>query len=159
MKFVSISVPSTREEFLATVKDNRLVNEGVRFPEGQGAPTAEVKAGKSLVRIRCRMVGAASRDNGFLFGTALLGRIRERDGVTKLRGVIVTEPILHLLWLGILVYFVVTCIRLGAISPFPILLSLMFLLVFRSEYRKQEYLRRYLHRAARRFAKPSVKED
>lgn len=153
MKLISISVPTSREEFLATVTDNRLVNEGVRFPEGQGAPTAEVKAGKSLVRIRCRMVGGASRDNGFLFGTALVGRIKERDGVTTLRGLILTEPILHLLWLGILVYFVFTCIRLGGISPFPILLSVMFLLLFRSEYRKQEYLCRYLYRAQRRLIK------
>ena len=159
MKFISISVPASREELLATVQDNRLVNEGVRFPEGQGTPTAELKAGKSLVRVRCRMVGAASRDNGFLFGTALVGRMRERDGVTTLSGVILTEPVLHLVWLGIVVYYLITCIRVGGISLFPIFLSLLFLFTFRSEYRKQEYLRRYLHRAARRFTKQSQKED
>ena len=150
MKFIDLSIPCTREEYLDTVRDNREVNAGVRFGEDGAYPTAEIKEGKRRLRIRCRMVGGASRDNGFFFGTYFSGTLRERDGGCRLRGVVVTEPILHLIWIAVVLYFVITCIQVGGISLIPIFLSLLMFFMFKPEYKKQGILIRYLSRAARR---------
>ena len=153
MKLVKLDIHTAREEFLDIVRDNRIVNEGVRFGEDGAVPTAEIKERRSLVRIRCRMVGGASRDNGFFFGTFFLGTLKEKDGATRMRGVIVTEPLVHLIWLAIVVYFITVCINIGGISLVPIFLSLLLYAMFRPEYKKQPVLYRYLQRAARRAEK------
>lgn len=150
MKFINYTAPCSRQSFLDTVRDNRIVNAGVRFGEDGAYPTAEVKEGKRSVRIRCRMVGGATRDNGFFFGTFFFGSLGERDGSCRLRGVIVTEPLVHLVWLAIVLYFVITCIQIGGISLVPIFLSILMFFMFRPEYKKQGILARYLARAARR---------
>ena len=153
MKFVKLNINTTKEEYLNIVRDNRIVNEGVRFGEDGAFPTAEVKEGKRFTKIRCRMVGGPSRDNGFFFGTFFLGTLKEKEGKTRLRGIIVTEPLVHLIWLAIVVYFVIVCINLGGVSLVPIFLSLLLYAMFRPEYKKQPVLYRYLHRASRRAEK------
>lgn len=150
MKFINIHAACTKEEYLETVRDNRVVNAGVRFSEDNSYPTAEVKTGRRSVRIRCRMVGGATRDNGFFFGTFFFGTLREREDGCRLRGVIVTEPLVHLIWLAVVVYYIITCIRIGGISLIPIFLSLLMFFMFRPEYKKQGILARYLSRAAHR---------
>ena len=150
MKFIDLSIPCTREEYLDTVRSNREVNAGVRFGEDGSYPTAEIKEGKHRLRIRCRMVGGATRDNGFFFGTYFTGTLRERDGGCRLRGIILTEPLLHLIWLAVIVYYIITCIQIGGISIVPIFLSILMFFMFRPEYKKQGILARYLTRAAHR---------
>lgn len=150
MKLIDYTIASTKEEFLDTVRDNRVVNASVRFGEDGAYPTAEIKEGKRHLRIRCRMVGGATRDNGFLFGTFFWGTLRERDHASRLRGIIVTEPLLHLLWAAIVAYFVITCIQLGGISLIPVFLSILMFFMFKPEYKKQGILARYLARAAQR---------
>ena len=153
MKLVHFKIDTTKEKFLDTVRDNRVVNEGMAPAEDGAVPTAEVKEGKRLVRIRCRMVGGASRDNGFFFGTFFRGTLKEKDEGLYVRGWIVTEPIVHLIWLAIVVYFVIVCFQVGGISLIPIFLSLLLYFVFKPEYRKQNILFRYLIRAAKRSKK------
>ena len=153
MKRVNFKINSTREKFLETVRDNRIVNEGMAPMEDGSSPTAEIKEGKHLVRIRCRMVGGASRDNGFFFGTFFRGTVKEKEDGLYVRGWILTEPIVHLIWLAIVVYFVIVCIQVGGISLIPIFLSLLLYFVFKPEYRKQNVLFRYLIRAAKRSTK------
>lgn len=150
MKRIRYTVNASREQLLAMISDNRRVNEGVRVPEGVGLPTAEISERGRLVRIRCRLVGGASRDNGFLFGTAFLGTVRESEEGTTLSGIIVTEPLMHLVWLAVVVYFVIACISVGGINLVPIFLSVFMFLLFRPEYKKQDMLFRYLIRAAKR---------
>ena len=153
MKFVNFKINSERTPFLDTVRDNRIVNEGISPAEDGAFPTAEVKEGKHLVRIRCRMVGGASRDNGFFFGTYFKGSVKEREDGLHIRGVIVTEPIVHLIWLAIVIYFIIVCFQVGGISLIPIFLSLLLYFVFKPEYKKQNILFRYLIRAAKRSKK------
>ena len=150
MKRIHYTVNATPEALLTLVADNRRVNDGIRFPEGTGAPTAEIRSRGAFVRIRCRMVGGASRDNGYLFGTAFLGTLRATEQGSVLSGLIVTEPLLHLAWLAITIYYVIACISVGGINLVPIFLSLFMYLFFRPEYQKQEVLFRYLLRAAKR---------
>ena len=153
MKFVNFKIQTSREAFLNTVRDNRIVNDGIAPREDGAVPTAEVKEGKHLVRIRCRMVGGASRDNGFFFGTYFKGSVKEKEDGLHVRGLIVTEPILHLAWLAIVIYFITVCFRVGGISLIPIFLSLLFYFVFKPEYQKQSVLKSYLIRSAKRSKK------
>ena len=150
MKRIRYTVNATREQLLRAIEDNRRTNEGVHFPDGKGLPTAQIRQHGRITRIRCRLVGGASRDNGFLFGTAFLGTLRESEQGTTLSGVILTEPMMHLVWLAIVVYFVIACITIGGINLVPIFLSLFMYLLFRPEYQKQQILFRYLIRAAKR---------
>ena len=153
MKLVKFKINSSRNAYLDIVRDNRIVNEGITPAEDGAVPTAEIKEGKHLVRIRCRMVGGASRDNGFFFGTYFRGTLKEKEDGLYVRGWIVTEPIVHLIWLAIVVYFVIVCFQVGGISLIPIFLSLLLYFVFKPEYRKQNILFRYLIRAAKRSRK------
>ena len=153
MKLVKFKINSSRNAYLDIVRDNRIVNEGITPAEDGAVPTAEIKEGKHLVRIRCRMVGGASRDNGFFFGTYFRGTLKEKEDGLYVRGWIVTEPIVHLIWLAIVVYFVIVCFLVGGISLIPIFLSLLLYFVFKPEYRKQNILFRYLIRAAKRSRK------
>ena len=153
MKFVNFKINTTRERFLDTVRDNRIVNDGMAPSEDGASPTALVKEGKHLVRIRCRMVGGASRDNGFFFGTYFKGTVKEKEDGLHVRGLIVTEPIIHIFWLAIVIYFIIVCFQVGGISLIPIFLSLLLYFVFKPEYKKQNVLFRYLIRAAKRSKK------
>ena len=157
MKFIQLSVDSTAQEYLDTVRDNRVVNEGVRFGKENAYPTAEIREGKRHLRIRCRMVGGATRDNGFIFGTFFFGTLRQKNDGCRLRGVIVTEPLIHLIWIAFIVYYVITCIQIGGISLVPIFLSLLMFFMFKSEYKKQGILARYLARAAHRVRRKDVR--
>ena len=157
MKLVKFKFDATREEYLTTIQDNRIVNEGVTFGDDGATPTAEIKEGKHRVRIRCRMVGGASRDNGFFFGTFFTGTMKEKEDGLHVKGVIVTEPLVHLIWLAIVVYFIIVCFQVGGISLVPIFLSLLLFFMFRPEYKKQKILFRYLIRAAKRTKKNNPK--
>ena len=150
MKRIRCTVNASREQMLAKISDNRFVNAGVRFPEGMGTPTAEIREHGRLLRIRCRLIGGASQDNGFLFGTAFLGTVRENGECSTLSGVIVTEPLMHLVWLAAVVYFIIACVQIGGINLVPLFLSVFMYLLFRPEYKKQQILYNYLIRAANR---------
>lgn len=154
MKRISIRTPLAREDILSALRDAPTVNEGLTFDDREGSPSVQIREGRGeRVRVRCYMLGGASRDNGYVQGTFFTGRIRERDGVTHLCGSIMTEPIFHVLWLALIAFFIVTCIQRAALSVVPVCLIVFVFFMFRKEYRKQEYLRRYILRAIHRLEK------
>jgi|GEM_PF-2166661 len=154
MKRISIQTPLAREDILSALRDAPTVNAGLTFDDREGSPTVHVREGRAdRLRLRCYMLGGASRDNGYVQGTFFWGRMRERNGMTYIHGSIMTEPVFHVLWLALIAFFIVTCIQRTALSVVPVCLIVFVYFMFRKEYRKQEYLRRYILRAIHRLEK------
>ena len=151
MQFVNIDFPSSRSEVLELLSDNERVNKNVRFDKSRGKPAVRIaEKGNGKIKISCQMVGGPTKDNGFIQGTALRGKLVEKNGVTKLKGVIMTEPVYHLAFIALIVLFIVQCFRLKGISVVPPILVIFDLFMFKNEFKKQGIIKRYLHRAARR---------
>ncbi len=150
MKLINLVSSAPRDELLGIIKDHELVNDRVKFDEAKGKPRVYVKEKDDRLRIRCEMIGGPTKDNGFLEGTYFVGRLTERGGRTRLRGVILTAPIYHAILALILAFYVYRCISLGAFNPVPIILLAFSLLMFRAEFEKQGTIERYLIRAFRR---------
>lgn len=150
MKLIKLSSNIARNELLELIKDSDRVNDKVKFDESKGKPRIHVKEKKDWLRIKCEMIGGPTKDNGFLEGTYFVGKLTEKDGTSRLSGVILTAPIYHAVLAAILVLYVIRCISLKAFNPVPIILLLFSLMMFRSEFEKQGTIARYLARAFRR---------
>ncbi len=151
MNFINIDFPAPKEQVLAILSDNETVYKNVHFEEGRGKPHMKIKdKGNGRIRITCEMLGRATRDNGFLVGTYFSGRLTEKNGVTKLRGIILTAPIYHTVLAALMVLFILKCIEIKGISVVPIILIIFDLFMFKDEFKKQGYIKRYLYRAAKR---------
>ena len=147
MKLVSLKTRLSREEYLSALADQNRINEGIAFNEKLGKPSFGVSEKKNMIKVKCTFVGGNNKDNGFLVGTYFLGRIREKDGVTSLKGVAVTSPLIHLGWGVLTAYFIIKCIVMGGFNVvYPILLCFS-LLLFKDEYKKQGIIKRFLYRA------------
>ena len=147
MKLVNLKIEAPRDEVLEFIKDNRKVNSNVKFDDKRGTPFMHVKEKKDNLTITCEMINRATKDNGFLIGTFFRGKMRERDGITELKGIILTAPIYHLVWgilLGILIW---QCFYHTAISAVPILFIAFEIIMYSQEFKKQGYIKRYLERA------------
>lgn len=151
MQFVNIDYPASRDEVLKMLSDNEKVNKNVRFDESRGKPVIRVlEKQNGRIKVSCERVGGPSRDNGFIQGTTLRGRLVEKNGVTKLRGVITTEPVYHMLFIALVVVFIIQCFKLRGISVVPPILVIFDIFMFKNEFKKQGIIKRYLLRAARR---------
>ena len=150
MKFIKLDSTASKDELLEVIRNSELVNAGVRFDDNKGKPRIHVKETKGRLKLRCEMVGGPNKDNGFLEGTYFLGTLKERQGVTRLRGAILTAPIYHTVLALILAFYVYRCISLGAFNPVPLILLVFSLFMFRAEFEKQGTIERYLYRAFRR---------
>ena len=151
MKFVSIDYPASRNEVISMISNNELVNQKVRLDESRGRPRVTVsEKGKNRIKISCKYVGGPTRDNGFVQGTTLSGTLTEKDGVTKLRGIITTEPVYHFFFLVMIALFIVQCFRLRGISFLPPVLVVFDIFMFKNEFKKQGHIKRYLYRVQRR---------
>ena len=150
MKFVRLSSTLPREELLSVIKNYELVNERIKFDEKLGKPVIKVKEKGEGLRITCEFVGGGTKDNEFLVGTYFKGKLKEKNGVTTLRGVITTAPIYHTALLALMCFFVYQCIRLGGFNPVPVILFIFSLFMFKKEFSKQGIISRYLRRAVRR---------
>ena len=58
-----------------------------------------VSAKNEKIRIKCEYIGGASKDNAFIDGTKLRGKIVEKNGYTEFSGIILTAPVFHFLML------------------------------------------------------------
>ena len=132
------------------IKNSERVNDKVKFDENKGKPLIHVKEKGDRLRIKCEMIGGASRDNGFLEGTYFVGKLTEKDGASHLRGILLTAPIYHTILALILAFYVYRCISLGAFNPVPIILLVFSIFMFKSEFEKQGTIERYLMRAIKR---------
>ncbi len=156
MKIVKLQTRLSREDILEVLKDNDFVNDGVRFNERKGKPRIILneKAGDRIT-VSCKMLGGASKDNGFLFGaTKFRGRLTERDGVTTLKGFMLTAPIYLVALFALLGLFIFMCIYLRGFNPVPPICFVFGILIIVDEYKKQGIIERYFYRA---FAKAEKK--
>ena len=150
MKIIRLKSNTSRAELLDMIKNSERVNDKVKFDENKGKPLIHVKEKGDRLRIKCEMIGGASRDNGFLEGTYFVGKLTEKDGASHLRGILLTAPIYHTILALILAFYVYRCISLGAFNPVPIILLVFSIFMFKSEFEKQGTIERYLMRAIKR---------
>ena len=153
MKIINLKTEKSSRELLSMISDNSRVNEGVKFADKKGGkPFMHVREKEGKLRIRCEMMGRPTRDNAFLMGTAFYGRITEQNGVSTVKGVIVTSPIYHAVVLLLAAFLIVQMIYTANVASIPVLVfALAFeFLFFTDEFRKQGYIERYLSRAVRR---------
>lgn len=148
MLFVNYKINAPRQEIFPILEDSSLVVDAEKYDTSRGKPKMHIKKKKNeVLKIKCELTERPTKDNGFLEGTYFLGRFSERNGVSKIRGVIVTAPIYHSIILSFLVYFIIQCIIVGGISPIPIILVIFDVFMFKDEFRKQGIIKRYILRA------------
>lgn len=109
-----------------------------------GKPTIILEEKGEKIRIYCKYINGTSRDFGKT--TYFIGKLRERNGETRLRGVVVTEPLFHIPFIALLVFFVWRCISLGAFNVVPVCLTAFCILMFRGEYAKQPLIKGHIKR-------------
>ena len=114
-----------------------------------------VKEKGAGLRIKCEMMGRPSKDNGFLVGTVFRGRITERDGYTRVSGIITTSLGYHLVMIALFLFLTVRMILTSNYTMIPMLVFVIAfeLLFFKDEFKKQGYIERYLIRALTRLDK------
>ena len=147
MKLINMKIDAPRDEVLGIIADNRRVNANVKFDEKRGIPFMHVKEKDGKIRIKCEMINRPTKDNGFLVGTYFKGKLTEKDGITELRGAIVTAPLYHLVWIVLLGVLIWQCFYHAAISAVPIIFIAFEFIMYSPEFRKQGYIKRYLWRA------------
>ena len=158
MRIVRLKTTVPAEEMRGILTDPDRVNRNVRFDEKSGTPKMKPTFRGDRLRVKCEMMNRPTKDNGFLVGTYFSGKLSEKDGVTTLSGIIVTEPIFHLAFFALFVYFIVLCFSVGGFSVVPIFLAVFVVVMFWKEYQKQGIIERYLSRAFRRAEEGAKKE-
>lgn len=158
MRFVRLKTTVPACEMKEILSNPARVNENVRFDEKKGTPKMKPTFRDDRLRVKCEMMNRPTKDNGFLVGTYFTGKLSERDGVTTLSGIIVTEPVFHLLFLALFAYFVILCFSVGGFSVVPICLCVFVVVMFWKEYQKQGIIERYLARAFRRAEDPAFRK-
>ena len=146
MKLINMSIDAPREEVLAFISDNRRVNSNVKFDEKRGTPLMHFKEKGEKITVTCEMINRPTKDNGFLVGTYFKGKLTEKDGITTLKGIIVTAPIYHIVWFALLCVLIWQCFYHTAISAVPILFIAFEFIMYSQEFRKQGYIKRYFER-------------
>ena len=129
------------------MNDKNLVADDESFRTAKGRASIIIKERGEGVKMKCRMIDGPTKDNGFLEGTTFYGSVKERNGVTKVKGIVVTAPIYHLIIIALLVVLVIRCIALAAINPVPIILAIFSVFMFKDEYKKQGIIKRYIFKA------------
>ena len=147
MKFVNYDIHATKEQVIDSLKENDKIIEQEKFDQSKGKPRIHIKETKNdKIKIKCEYIGGQTRDNAFLEGTYFFGRLREKDGVTKLSGMIVTAPIYHTIIALLVIFFVYRCILLKGFSLVPIIALAFRFIILRDEFKKQNLIKRYIFR-------------
>ena len=120
-------------------------NEAIANNEAKSASLVKEKSEK--ITVTCEMINRPTKDNGFLVGTYFKGTLKEKDGITTLKGAIVTAPIYHIVWFSLLCVLIWQCFYHAAISAVPILFVAFEVIMYSQEFRKQGYIKRYFERA------------
>ena len=147
MLFVNYKIGATREEVMNVLRDSDQVVNAEGYDTARGKPKMHLKEKGQRVKIRCEMTERPTKDNGFLEGTYFLGRVSEKEGRTSVKGIIITAPIYHFIFLLLFGYFIYLCFSLGGISPTPIILLVFDIFMFYGEFKKQSIIKRYIFRA------------
>ena len=158
MLFVNYDIHAGRAELMSSLAENDRIVEQEKYDTSKGVPKIHIKEKCDKIKITCTLTGGATKDNGFLEGTYFVGRLVESDGITALRGIILTAPIYHAILAIIFGLFIYQCISLGGFNPVPVVLLIFSIFMFRDEFKKQKIIKRYIFRAFKNtFAKISEK--
>ena len=148
MLFVNYSIRSQKEDLLCVLADNNTVVEAENFDTRLGTPKIHLSEKKNgIIKLKCEMTGRPTKDNGFIEGTYFIGKLSEYNGVSRLRGVILSSPIYHFAFVLLFAFFIYQCIAMGGFSPIPIILVIFDLYMFKDEFRKQGIIKRYIFRS------------
>ncbi len=147
MLFASYSINASKEEVMNVLRDNNRVVEAEKFDTTHGKPRMHLKEKGRRLKIKCEMTERPTKDNGFLEGTYFLGSVKEKGGRTSVKGIILTAPIYHFLFLLCFSFFIFRCISIGGISPIPFILVIFDIVMFYREFKKQRLIKRYIFRA------------
>ncbi len=147
MLFVNYDIEASREEVMTVLCDNNLVVEAENYDTSRGKPRMHIKENGDIIKIKCELTERATKDNGFLEGTYFIGKISNKEGKTRVKGITLTAPIYHAIFLALFAFFIYQCISLGGISPIPIILAVFDIIMFYGEFKKQRLIKRYIFRA------------
>ena len=150
MKIVNLKTYSSKDEVLSLLNNHELVNSRVKFDDKKGKPHFFVKAKNDTVKVKCQYENSNVKDGGFLEGTYFIGKLKEKNGISNLKGIIVTAPIYHTVLAIIMALFVYQCISLGGFNPVPVIMLVFSIFMFKNEFAKQGVIERYLHRVFKR---------
>ena len=139
-----------KDRLLCLLRDSEFVNDKVKFFDDNRFPRMTLKEKGEKIKLSCEIMGGAKKDNAFLEGTHLYGRIRDNGESATLKGVILTAPIYHFILLVLMAIFIGQCIYFGGFSVVPICLLIFSLFMFKDEFKKQRLLYNYVLRAKRR---------
>ena len=147
MLFVNYDISADLEKLYSNIADNDKVVAEENYDTKCGKPKMHIKRRENRLKIKCEMTELGTKDNGFLEGTYFLGSIKENGGRSSVKGVILTAPIYHfvfLVLLGIVIYQSITMVAIPITAIFLVLFDLM---MFKGEFRKQALIKRYIFRA------------
>ena len=147
MLFVNYKMNAKKDMLLGVMKNSERVVSEENFDLSRGTPKMHLKEKGDTLKIKCEMTGRPTKDNGFLEGTYFKGSVKEKNGVTIVKGIILTAPIYHFLLLLIFSYFVYLCFSLGGFSVVPVILLIFDIFMFKDEFRKQGMIKRYIFRS------------
>ena len=147
MLFVNYKIGAPRDTVYENLSDTERVAAEEKYETEKGAPKFHLKEYGKLLRIKCEMTGRATKDNGFIGGTAFWGRVTEKNGKTSVRGIITTSPIYHLAFIALFIAIICIGISIGGISFTPILMLGFDIILFKDEFKKQPLIKRYILRA------------
>ncbi len=150
MKAFKYRVNAPREELIDLLSDNEKVNKFCNCSHKKGAPHMHVSSNGEKIKISCEFIGGTTKDNAFIDGTKLHGKIVEKNGYTEFKGVIMTAPIFHTLLFLMFAFFVAMCIINQGFNVVPICLIIFDIFMYKDEFKKQEFIERYVARAVKR---------
>ena len=147
MLFVNYKIGAPRDTVCKNLFDSERVESEEKYDTAKGTPKFHIKEHGKYLRIKCEMTGRATKDNGFIGGTSFIGRVTEKDGKTRVFGLITTSPIYHLAFLALFIATICIGISIGGFSPTAIILVAFDILMFKDEFKKQPLIKRYIFRA------------
>ena len=147
MLFVNYDIAAPRELLMSKLLDNGTVVEAENYDLTDGKPKMHIKTKADRIKIKCEMTERPTKDNGFLEGTYFLGSVKEKNGRTSVKGLILTAPIYHFIFLVLLGVIIYQAVTMSAIPITAIFLVPFDFILFKSEFKKQPLIKRYIFRA------------
>ena len=152
MKIVDHTFDCTRAELASVLSDSKMVNDKVKFDKKLGTPVIHYLEKGEKTILKCEYQDRPTKDDGFIYGTRFVGRITDLDGGCHIKGVILTEPIYHVIFFILFAVLTVQGILVGGIGGFsvPICLVIFEVFMYKDEFKKQGIIDRYIIRAYKR---------
>lgn len=147
MLFVNYDISADIDHLYSNISDNDKIVTAENYDIKNGKPKMHVKRRENRLKIKCEMTEIGTKDNAFLEGTYFLGSLKEKNGRSSVRGVILTAPIYHFVFLVLLGIVIYQSIIMVAIPITAIFLVLFDIMMFKGEFSKQSLIKRYIFRA------------